>query len=386
MANGLFTARGLRALKARGTEYKIIEKAPRGEGRLILRVRPNGLKEFYYRMRAGADDQLIRIGRFEETPGYGGITIEQARNELKRLVAIQRSTGDAKAELERRKEAEARARLLQERAARAGTFEQMLDAYVADLRARGRVSAKDVENAFRRHVKRPFPDLCRGLAKAVTAGDIQAVLARLVGKGIRRGVNLLRSHLSAAFQYAAKADNDPTRLANDGAVFEIAANPVALVPRKAEFESVGERHLSSHELHRYWHGLDKVGFPVVRAFLKFDLALGGPRGIQLIRPLWRAYDIGAGTVLLKDGKGRGSAIRDHLLPLTEFALEMLAPLQYLNGKEIGPFISRGGKPAPSLNRLPCGARGVGRSRSRRRRQCQRQGNRRILLQRYSAYL
>jgi integrase len=156
-------------------------------------------------------------------------------------------------------------------------------------------------------------------------------------------VNLLCSHLSATFQYAAKADNDPTRLAHDGAVFEILANPVALVPRKAEFETVGERNLSPHELHRYWHGLEKVGFPVVRSFLKFDLALGGQRGIQLIRPLWQAYDFGAATVLLKDGKGRGSAVRDHLLPLTEFALEILAPLRDLNGEETGPFITRGEK-------------------------------------------
>jgi integrase len=156
-------------------------------------------------------------------------------------------------------------------------------------------------------------------------------------------VNLLRSHLSAAFQYAAKADNDPTRLANDGAVFEITANPVALVPRKAEFESVGERNLSSHELQRYWHGLDNVGFPIARAFLRLDLALGGQRGIQLLRPLWSAYDFDRGTVLLKDGKGRGGAVRDHMLPLTDFALEVLAPVRELNSTELGPFITRAGR-------------------------------------------
>ena len=343
MGNGRFTTREIRALQPRDVEYRLTETAPRGEGRLTLRVRPSGLKEFYYRKRRKDGDQTIRIGRFEQTPGYGGITLEQARSELNKLVEMERTTGNFRSEVERKKEAEARTRLLEERAARAGTFEQMLDAYVGDLRARRRVSAKDVENAFQRHVKKPFPDLCRGLAKAVTAGDVQVILAKLVQKGIRRGVNLLRSHLSAAFQYAAKADNDPTRLAHDGAVFEILANPVALVPRKAEFESVGERNLSPNELHRYWHGLDKVGFPVVRSFLKFDLALGGQRGIQLIRPLWQAYDFDAGTVLLKDGKGRGGAVRDHLLPLTEFALEILEPLRDLNGKETGPFISRGGK-------------------------------------------
>ena len=341
MAKGLFSDRELRALKPRESEYKVTEQAPRGEGRLMLKVHPSGLKEFYYRMRTADDDTLIRIGSYEQTPGYGGIPLADARKDLKKLVALQRSTGNAKAELQRRKEAELQARVAAERAARAGTFEQMLDAYVADLRARGRVNAKAVENAFRREVKKPFPDLCRSLAKHVTAGDVQAILAKVVRRGVRRGVNLLRSYLSAAFQYAAKADNDPTRLANDGAVFEITSNPVALVPRKAEFDGVGERNLSPVELHRYWHALDKVGFPVVRAFLRFDLALGGQRGIQLIRPHWNAYDFDNGTVLLKDGKGRGGNVRDHLLPLTDFALEMLAPLRDLNSTKVGPFITRG---------------------------------------------
>ena len=343
MANGLFSDRELRALRPREREYKIAEKAPRGEGRLLIKVHPSGLKEFYYRMRTAQDDTLIRIGSYEQTPGYGGMSLAAARTALKKLVALHRSTGNAKAELLNQKQAQLDARIAADRAARLGTFEQLLNAYVADLRARGRVSARAVENAFQRDVKQPFPELCRGRANAVIAGDIQAILAKLVLRGVRRGVNLLRSHLTAAFQYAAKSDNDPTRLAHDGAVFEIAANPVTLVPRKAEFEGVGNRHLSSHELHRFWHQLDKVDYPVARAFFRFDLALGGQRGIQLIRPLWPAYDFEAGTVLLKDGKGRGDGVRDHLLPLTELALEVLAPLRALNGDEPGPFVSTHGK-------------------------------------------
>jgi hypothetical protein len=239
------------ALSSRATSNTGLPKRRRGEkGRLTPRVRPSGLKEFYYRKRRKDGDQTIRIGRFEQTPGYGGITLDQALSELKKLVAMKRTTGNFRSEVERQKEAEVRTRLLEERAARAGTFEQMIEAYVGDLRARERVSARDVGNAFQRHMKKPFPKLCSGLAKAVSAGDIHAILAKLVQKGIRRGVNLLRSHLNAAFQYAAKADNDPTGLAHDGAVFEILANPVALVPRKTEFETVGERHLSPREYHR----------------------------------------------------------------------------------------------------------------------------------------
>ena len=60
MANGLFTAREIRALQ------------PRDEGRLTLRIRPSGLKEFYYRKRRqSGGDQTIRIGRFEQPPGQG---------------------------------------------------------------------------------------------------------------------------------------------------------------------------------------------------------------------------------------------------------------------------------------------------------------------------
>src|SRR5207248_1679971 len=62
----------------------------------------------------------------------------------------------------------------------------------------------------------------------------------------------VRSYLGAAFQHAAKSDHDPIRLAREGPLFEVAVNPAGQVPRKAEFESVGERHLSVDELRRFW--------------------------------------------------------------------------------------------------------------------------------------
>jgi integrase len=231
-----------------------------------------------------------------------------------------------------------RPRLLAERAARAGTFGQLLEAYVADLQARGRVTANAVHNSFVRDIQEPHPALWGTLAKSITATDIQLILAKLVDRGLRRGVNLLRLHLHAAFLHSAKADNDPTRLAHAGPVFEIAANPVALVPRKAEFENVGERDLSHEELRRFWHKLNKVDPPIAGDFLRFDLTLGGQRGIQLLRPSWKQYDFDANTVLLTDGKGRGKA-RDHLLPLMDFALEMLQPLRDSKAEESGPLLA-----------------------------------------------
>ena len=89
-------------------------------------------------------------------------------------MGLQRETGDAKAELERQRKADAAARLQAERVARVGTFEQMLDAYVADLRARERVSATDVENpCHASHVLRSGGERMNGLCRTVggTSGE-----------------------------------------------------------------------------------------------------------------------------------------------------------------------------------------------------------------------
>jgi hypothetical protein len=46
-----FTDPFIRNLKPQEKPYKRAEYAPRGEGRLIVRVLPSGVKEFFYRYR-----------------------------------------------------------------------------------------------------------------------------------------------------------------------------------------------------------------------------------------------------------------------------------------------------------------------------------------------
>jgi hypothetical protein len=78
METRLFSTRELRALKPKAKLYRVGECAPRGEGRLYVTVHPSGLKEFYYRIRTARLDRSVRIGHFEQTPGQGGITLEEA--------------------------------------------------------------------------------------------------------------------------------------------------------------------------------------------------------------------------------------------------------------------------------------------------------------------
>jgi integrase len=100
-------------------------------------------------------------------------------------------------------------------------------------------------------------------------------------------------------------------------------------PRIAEYERTSDRALSEDELRAYWKALDELPL-VQRATLRFNLALAQQRPTQLRRADWPDFGFDQDTLLLRDGKGRGGS-RDHLLPLTSFALEQLKPLRQLNG-------------------------------------------------------
>lgn len=325
-----FTDAYVRSLKPRAVPYKRSETAaPRGDGRLIVKVLPSGTKELYYRQRT-PEDKLIKLGRYD---GPGALA--RIRKKLRTTRARQIDTGDAKAAIQ----AERRGR---EAEKRKGSLEQLCDVYVDALRAAGKESASRVKSIFRRNIIKPFPTLAKAKASEVTADDIRQILARMVNRGITRQVNITRAYLHAAYENAIKSDNDPRTVASAGVMFGLASNPVAAVPLIQAYERTLERTLTEAELRAFWKALDAA--PLVQAStLRFNLALACQRPTQLLRADWTAFDFAEGTLLLRDAKGRGGS-RDHLLPLTAFALEQFKPLRDRNQYAPLPFTADGSRP------------------------------------------
>jgi integrase len=335
----VFTDPFIRALRPKAASYKLAEHAPKGEGRLVVRVLPSGTKEFFYRYRDSGQDTTLALGRFDHT-GRNGKTLAGIRKALRESRELQRETGDVKAH----RQAEERK---QDAEARRGSLEQLCTAYVDHLKARNAPSAGEAELILRRHVLKPFPMLAKDKANNLEPADVQRILARMVNAGLTRQVNKARSYLAAAFAYGGKADHDPRTVARDGVLFALKANPVTLVPVIREYERTGERALSEDELRLYWLELDAL--PIAQqATLRFNLALACQRPTQLLRADAEAFDFSEKTLLLRDSKGRGGS-RDHLLPLTTFALEQLQPLRELNGAPVAagelapPLFSSDGK-------------------------------------------
>jgi hypothetical protein len=337
---GLLTEDHVRALKPAARPYKVTDPSARGEGRLIIKVLPGGQKDLYYRYRLAGSDKTKKIGRFQQSPGDGGLTLRAARRKVAELVRLRVDHPELKSYLKHQEASTRAAEREADMASRRGSLAQLLAAYVAQLRARGASSTRAVEALFARSVLKPFPDLARAKATNVDPGDIQRILARLVERKLTREVNKLRSYLLAAFQHGSKLDNDPRRLATEKVIFNIVRNPVLLIPRIAEYERAGDRALDEAELARFW-AATRDQPARVGCFLRFNLALGGQRITQLLRATWDAYDLASRAVTLQDSKGRTAVKRPHVVPLTRLALTQLQPMLTSNREAPGPFSFHG---------------------------------------------
>lgn len=360
------TARLIDGLKATDLEQKFTDnKLTKGEGKLILRVRPlksGGHKEWYYRYRLGGSDRLVLIGRYarltdNELAQFNLQSARDAAQEFARLVKQGIDPKEHAAEERHKRElAEAERQRLElenqrraELEARKGTFGQLIDAYAGHLKTEGKASAYDVANLFANHVHKPFPALTTRKAADIEPADIQLILARMVGLGIGRRINMARACLRAAFSWAGKNDHDPRRLATDGVLFALKGNPVDLIPVLTgdKHDRVGERTLTDAELRHLWHAVADR-YPSQRNIVRLALLLGGQRPKQLLAATWAHHDKPNSALILRDGKGRGP-VRDHLVPLSLWATDILMELKYLPGETNHIFKSQSGHGAVRLD-------------------------------------
>lgn len=338
-----FTATQLAGLKPSMKSQDItVEKLGMGKGCLLLRVQPDGKKLFYYRYFLDGKKRFVQLGSFD---AKGKRAWDGDRSSVIGLSAAKEGARDIAGIIDQYGDVLSYENKLADDVAaskKQGSFGELLTLYVDHLKNTGAVRVSKVEGTLKKHVRSAFPKLMIKKANQVTSADIQTILAKLVSQGLTRQVNLLRGYLMAAFNLAAKHDNDPRRLASESTGFGLVSNPVSLVPVIQTFNRAGDRALSKHEFHLFLARLDSV--PVVPgSFLKLLIALGGQRIEQLLRLEWSDVDFDNNVITLRDGKGRpGLGVRDHLVPLTQTARQILEQLQSIN-QQSSPFTSVGGK-------------------------------------------
>lgn len=333
----------------------------RGSGSMLLERRPNGGIEVYLAVRRGGRQERRKLGHFGELSSEGqsrGLSFW--RLEAERVSAAARDFPTLEAYEHHLQQRTADQQRDESLAARQGSLEQLLMAYVADMERRGRTSAKGVLGALRLDVIEAFPALAETKAKDIQPEDVSEILRHCIsrkpaskGRGIRKteasttngkltAANRLRAYLRAAFSFGLKHDLNPLR-AGDAVLFGLRFNPVADLPTiegagRANTEALTKEEL--REVMRAVNSLEGNRQAIARAMIY----LAGQRVEMLMRSTWADLfeDAEHGKILrLIDYKGgKNTPPRDHLLPISGRVGEILEPLLEIQ-RASGPFTLNG---------------------------------------------
>lgn len=282
------------ALRARKPRT-LSDGGSRGQGRLVLSVRPAGhdsvTAEWYAQSWRRGRRALAKIGI------YPDLSLADARLKFAREYAGQHVSRP------RRKD---------------GSVSDLFDGYVAALRARGAVSADDVEAKLK--------DAAEGLgldvpASAVTAADVVDYLRPIYERGARSMADHVRGYIRSAFAWGIRSERD-YRVSTD-ARFHLAANPAEGIP--TEPKVAGTRWLDKDEFVEVWRWLERPGTPITgRYLIALQLIMATGQRVTEIASL-RGDQYDADERLLTWSTTKNG--RPHVLPLPAAAVRLLDSIE-----------------------------------------------------------
>lgn len=301
-------------LPAKGFRTVIWDTDVRGFG---VRVTSNGVKTYILRYRMGGRDTPIR----SLTIGQHGSpwTPDQARKRAVELLTQVRSGRDLVAE--RSAETQQNQFQLTDRGKR--MFAVMADDWFEKHVERGGLrSHKDIRGVLDRDLKPAFSEKT---IDEITKKDVTDALDA-IGNRSKSAANKAHKWLRQIFNWLIEERG------------EIALSPVSGVKRPFP-EKDRERVLSLPEVVIVWVALDYLSEPF-RSYYRLMILLG-QRLREVSEAPWSEFDFETGDWFLP--KSRTKAERDHLVPVSEQALEILEDLQPEIDLRKGPVFTTNGR-------------------------------------------
>ena len=316
----MLTDKQVKAAKPKARDYTISDDTrTRGTGRLVMRVRANGTKEWlfvYWRLQDGRSRRrTAKIGT------YPTLSLADARDAASDLSRLHQGGVDVR---EHREAGRLQRWAEEDERTRRGTLADLIEAYLAWMEANGKRSTKSVRASCKRYVLGPWPTLARRPAKEITPGDIRDILARMLRREVTTHTNRVRAYLHAAFAKGLLLENNPRDYLGKSVRFGLKFNPVTAVPRQADFERVGERTLSADELRIVWNAaLPRLGI-VPGSILRLALSSAGQRVGELLRLKWADVDLETRLLVIPAAVSKNA--RENLVPIGDIAFEVLTDL------------------------------------------------------------
>lgn len=223
------------AKKAEATELR--DGGARGEGRLVLVVRPAASRvttDWYAVWYRNERRRMTKIGAWPTMP------LAEARDLFRTDYAPKIAKGEnpegPRARVDRR----------------GVTVDDLFDFYLEHLEAKGSAALPKVRAMFKAAAKAIGPTM---RAADVQPGDITPHLASIYRRGAPAMAREVRGYIGAAFNLAIRSAND-YRTMDRSAAWGVTANPVAAIPADPDAVKPGERHLAPAEFRAFWRWLE----------------------------------------------------------------------------------------------------------------------------------
>lgn len=310
----MLTESKVKSLKPKEKEYIVSDDTrERGTGRLIMRVRPHGVKEWQYRYREGGKRKKLSLGTFPD------MTLPKARQEAARAasdIAGFVVQGKGKGALKRPTAAPSGPTY--------GTLGELCYAYTEDMRERGRRTADETYKRLVSYVKNPYPQLWDKPARDIQSYEFTDLLSDYIKRGITTTTNRIRAYLHASYQFGLASENDPRRTSSTK--WGLVLNPVSAIPKQADWERQGETVMTAEDVRLAWQDLPKMRTRAANAVpvVLLCLATAGQRPTSLLR--LTLQDVHLDRKLINIPSSGTKNGRPHVVPLSSQAIEILTPL------------------------------------------------------------
>ena len=321
----MLTDRTIRDTKPKSTVYRLRDAnvVCRGFG---VTVAPSGAKTFFLSYTSPEDGKRkqIALGRFP------ALSLREARLKAGELRAAvdhgQDPATEKKHVIEQRMEQRA-----------LGTFDDLLDLYVADLEADGKRTAAEVKRIKGKDIA---PALLGRPAHLITKDDVLDILTPIAQRGAPVHSDNVRAYLRAAFELGLNAES-MTRWRGKTVKFSLQHNPVATVRKTVTRKARGMRALSRDEINALWH-TEGLTVPMLLA-LKLLLATG-QRVEEVLHATWGEFDrqLMLWAIPGERRKTRGKTSEPHMVPLTGLHLQLLDEIRDATEHDTYLFPARGG--------------------------------------------
>ncbi|MBT0727176.1 tyrosine-type recombinase/integrase [Rosenbergiella australiborealis] len=308
----------------------------RGSGRLGVKVETSGQKIFYFRFYWEGKRSFILLGRFPE------MSLAKARQLIHDYAGNLKESINPKTA---REEQAIQAEIAQRQKELQGSIEQLINGYTTKMREDGKRTWKAVLYALEKEVYAIIPRSTK--ANEITSIHIKRILAGMIQRDAVVVSNRLRSYLMAAFNYGLKADNDPANHQQD-VLFGLQMNPVSVIPKQSAAEKPGTHWLKLDQLLSLlgdFPKAPKVGRSVSQ-LLNLCVYTGGQRPYELVSSRWEAINWEEKTLLIVPEVSKNK--RNHLIPLTDSAIDMLKQLQRENDQQSAFIFPQRVKPEQHL--------------------------------------